>query len=186
MSPRIARPHLEMPEHTRSYLGDDEAQLLLSNLDDNIEWQREQFRIFGKQVPAPRLSAWFGDEGRNYRYTGIDHMAAGWPRELYELRDGLHRDLGMKFNFVVVNRYQSGDEHMGWHRDDEQGTDPIIASLSVGAERRFRVELSPSERAGFDLGAGDLLVFDGRQRHQLSKTRKPSSVRINLTFRKLH
>lgn len=174
-----------LPQHTRSYLAQETAKQLLDTLDYKIEWQREQFSIFGQQVPAPRLSAWFGDRGTNYRYTGIDHLATGWLPELDELRDGLQKQVGIRFNFVVVNRYLGGGEHMGWHRDDEQGTDPYIASLSVGAKRRFRVELEPSHRTAFDLGSGDLLVFDGGQRHQLSKTRKPCGVRINLTFRKL-
>ena len=185
MDLRLAAALTHLPRHTRSYLSEDTAQQLLDRLDDKVNWQREQFRIFGQQVPAPRLSAWFGDSGTNYRYTGINHLATGWFPELDELRDGLQREVGIRFNFVVLNRYSGGDEHMGWHRDDEQGTDPHIASLSVGAQRRFRVEIGSSDRAAFDLGSGDLLIFDGRQRHQLSKTRKLCGVRINLTFRKL-
>lgn len=174
----------------------------------SISWQREQFSIFGKSTAAPRQLAWYGDAGINYRYTGIDHVANGWPSQLIALKQKVEQCTGLSFNFVLMNRYDHGAEYMGWHRDDERAADPMIASLSVGAVRRFRIAAEvpaggpadslagtghPGKQAGkqtgkqnvehIDLQSGSLLTFDGRRRHQLSKTRRAVGTRINLTFR---
>lgn len=154
---------------------------------DWIEWQRETFSIFGRQVDAPRTLSWFGDTGLNYRYTGIDHRAIGWPEPIQRLKAQVEQTAGQAFNFLLLNRYVDGSEHMGWHRDDEQGCRGDIASLSLGASRRFSIDQWTAQqqvqRQTLALGNGSLLVFDGRQRHCLRPTKKPCGVRINLTFR---
>ena len=171
------------------FLSPGQAHDLLAQLEDSdwIEWQRETFRIFGRQVDAPRTLSWFGDAGLNYRYTGIDHRAVGWPEPLQRLKTRVEQAAGQVFNFLLLNRYVDGSEYMGWHRDDEHGCRGDIASLSLGAPRRFSIDQSISQqqarRQTLALGNGSLLVFDGRQRHCLRATKKPCGVRINLTFR---
>lgn len=171
------------------FLSPGQARDLLAQLEDSdwIEWQRETFRIFGRQVDAPRTLSWFGDAGLNYRYTGIDHRAVGWPEPLQRLKTRVEQAAGQVFNFLLLNRYVDGSEYMGWHRDDEHGCRGDIASLSLGAPRRFSIDQSISQqqarRQTLALGNGSLLVFDGRQRHCLRATKKPCGVRINLTFR---
>ena len=165
---------------------------------DWFRWQRETFSIYGRQVEAPRSIAWFGDANLNYRYTGIDHTTEGWPEPLQGLRRDVESAVGQPFNFLLMNRYANGAEHMGWHRDDEQGCSALIASVSLGAPRRFCVEHdaaaddsqreptdSPKSRTTLELGEGSLLLFDGRQRHCLRPTKKPCGSRINLTFRQI-
>ena len=171
------------------FLSAEETRQLQAWLTTSAEicWQREHFQIFGKQVTAPRQLAWFGDPGLNYRYTGIDHMAQGWPRELKALRDRVASEGCQPFNFVLLNRYRHGGEHMGWHRDDEQGSEPSIASVSLGAKRRFRIRPGPGHASkAIDLAPGSLLFIDGRQQHMLAKTKRPVAERINLTFRTIH
>ena len=115
---------------------------------DWVEWQRETFSIFGRQVDAPRTLTWFGDAGLNYRYTGVDHCAAlGWPEPLRRLKDQVEMTAGQSFNFLLLNRYANGSEYMGWHRDDEQGCRGDIASLSLGASRRFSIDRWASSAA---------------------------------------
>ena len=163
----------------------DELQQWLGAMND---WHQETFQLFGKTCPVPRRLCWFGDIGINYRYTGIDHRAEGWTTELAQLRDevsGLCEAQALikqPFNFLLINRYESGSDYMGWHRDDECACDRFIASLSVGATRRFRYEWSQGKRAQ-DLEHGSLLLFDGTIRHTLPKTRCPVATRFNLTFR---
>ena len=165
---------------------------------DWLRWRRETFPIFGREVEAPRSLAWFGAPGLNYRYTGIDHTAQGWPDALERLRKDVESATGQAFNFLLMNRYADGSEYMGWHRDDEKGCSSLIASLSLGAPRRFCVEhavanegsdlgqdSAKTERTNLELGAGSLLLFDGRQRHCLRATRKNCGLRINLTFRQI-
>ena len=149
-----------------------------------VHWQQETFSIFGRRVLAPRQLAWIGDAGLNYRYTGLDHKGSGWPESLESLRARIERTAGQKFNFLLLNRYKNGQDYMGWHRDDEAGCQGDIASLSLGAERRFRIERgSAEERRHIDLEHGSLMIFNGRQRHCLTKTKRRVGERINLTFR---
>ncbi|MEM9621799.1 MAG: alpha-ketoglutarate-dependent dioxygenase AlkB [Pseudomonadota bacterium] len=191
--------------YDENFLPQSEAQELLDWLETGpeVHWQREQFSLFGRTTWVPRQLAWYGDSGLNYRYTGLDHYASGWPARLLALKNRISDKTKLPFNFVLLNRYATGAEYMGWHRDDEAAAGPMIASLSLGGARRFRVALhrdgteaqeteadttkpadAPAVRS-ITLGSGSLLTFDGRLRHQLPKTRKHVPVRINLTFRHL-
>jgi len=148
------------------------------------DWQTESFKIFGRTTPAPRRLAWFGDGGLNYRYTGIDHIADGWPDFLASVRRDIERLAGESFNFVLLNRYDDGRHYMGWHRDNEAGCTGRIASLSLGGQRKFRIDVD-DKISEISLGHGSLLVFNGEHRHMLSKTAGNVATRINLTFRQL-
>lgn len=169
-----------------NFLTSGQAQDWMNKLDGakTVAWQRESFRIFGRQVEAPRQLAWFGDSGLNYRYTGIDHLGEGWPDGLLHLKQQVEEVASQSFNFLLLNRYHNGRDYMGWHRDDEQGCLGNIASLSLGATRRFSIDTQqPPQRQNFELSSGSLLIFDGRQRHCLRQTKRPCDVRVNLTFR---
>lgn len=172
--------------YVQNFLCDDEAHQLLNWSEDpaNLAWQRESFSIFGRQVVAPRSLAWFGDSDINYRYTGLDHQAQGWPRLLQNIRDRIVETSAAPFNFVLLNRYQNGAQYMGWHRDNEANAAPTIASLSLGAQRRFRYRKSTRGASqAIDLEHGSLLVFDGHMQHMLTATKQDVGLRINLTFR---
>ena len=174
--------------YQRDFLPSKDADHWLNWLqqEDNVAWARESFSIFGRRVTAPRRLAWFGDAGLNYRYTGTDHMAEGWPTALSALRDRVQAVAVQEFNFLLLNRYANGQQYMGWHRDDEAGCAGNIASLSLGAPRRFRYESEINGKPEqIDLEHGSLLLFDGRRRHCLAKTVRPVEERINLTFRLL-
>lgn len=167
--------------------GEEARQLLCWFTSPAVSWQQESFQIFGKTVRAPRQLTFFGDLGVNYRYTGVDHRAEGWPGQLEMIRAKVSEMAELEFNFLLVNRYRHGGEHMGWHRDDERSAHPRIASLSLGATRRFRMRAGPgAESYALDLTAGSLLLLDGRVQHMLAKTRRPVGERINLTFRCIH
>jgi len=175
-----------------NFIEESEAQVLEHWLlsSSQVTWQQEQFKIYGREVLAPREIAWCGDAGLNYRYTQLDHRTKGWPEPLAALRDRIQEALNQPFNFLLMNKYVDGSQYMGWHRDDEVGCAGKIASLSVGAVRRFAIDLSADSgaevaRQSVDLANGSLLFFDGRQRHCLRATKRPVGVRINLTFRNL-
>tara|TARA_E500000178_G_C16980207_1_gene735391 strand:+ start:1038 stop:1577 length:540 start_codon:yes stop_codon:yes gene_type:complete len=177
-----------MLDYYQNFLSPQESAQLMNWLDasEEVNWQSETFRIYGREVTAPRTLTWFGDAGLNYRYTGCDHFTHGWPEPLQRIRQKVHALSGLTFNFVLLNRYQSGAQYMGWHKDDERGAAATIASLSLGASRRFRVDSNTSgERETLQLEDGSLLVFDGRQRHCLPATKRCDLPRINLTFRRI-
>jgi alkylated DNA repair dioxygenase AlkB len=176
------------------WLAPADATGLQTCLRDRVEWRQERLRLYGRDVAVPRLVAWFGDPGINYRYSGIDHPCDGWLPVLERLRARLSDEEGLRCNLVLLNRYRDGRDYMGWHSDDERGHAQRIASVSLGATRRFLLRQEdggatrPDGSAGrksqpLDLAHGSLLLMDGRIPHSLPTTRRPAGERINLTFR---
>lgn len=167
------------------------ADAAFARLHDRIEWQRQHVRIMGRTVPLPRLTAWYGDAG--YAYSGLANAPRPWLPELRALADMAERIAGARFDGVLANLYRDGRDSVAWHADDEPelGNDPVIASLSLGAVRRFKLR-HRAERSlviDLDLPHGSLLVMgSGVQlhwRHALPKTSRPVGPRLNLTFRRL-
>lgn len=167
-----------------SYLPAAQADALFKWLLNGVDWRSESVRLFGKPVRVPRLVAWFGEPGICYRYSGIDHVAQGWPPGLVSLRDRISRECSVNFNFVLLNRYRDGSDAMGWHRDDEPALTGPVASLSLGATRRFRLRLQDrTDSLALDLSHGALLVHERYLPHTLTKTRRSVGERVNLSFR---
>lgn len=136
--------------------------------------------------------AWHGDAGANYVYSGTLHRPLPWHPVLAELRDRVAARAGAELNSVLANLYRSGADSMGWHADDEPelGPDPLIASLSLGAPRRFCLRPKPGvagRRSEIVLADGSLLLMRGatqaRYQHSLPKAAGAAGERINLTFR---
>ncbi|MGH8053022.1 MAG: alpha-ketoglutarate-dependent dioxygenase AlkB family protein [Stenotrophomonas sp.] len=177
--------------HLPGWLSPAEADVLFSTLQDEVPWDIHRIRMFGRWVDSPRLSCWIGDPQAHYRYSGADFVPQPWPSSLLPLRERLQQACAAPFNSVLINRYRDGRDSMGWHSDDEPelGERPLIASLSLGAARRFllRHRDDHSLSTEFLLGHGDLLLMAGdTQRfyqHSLPKTARPMGERINLTFR---
>ncbi len=167
------------------------ADALHEALLAQVRWEVHRIRLFGRLVDSPRLSCWIGDPQASYRYSGTRFSPHPWPAPLMALREALQRECTRPFNSVLANRYRDGRDAMGWHSDDEPelGPAPLIASLSLGAPRRFvlRHRQQRALRADLLLGHGDLLLMAGdTQRlyqHALPRTARPVAERINLTFR---
>jgi alkylated DNA repair dioxygenase AlkB len=176
-----------------NFLGRAEADAALTTLATAITWEQHRIRLFGREHAAPRLSCWIGDPGASYVYSRTRFEPQPWPAPLAALRDRVERACGACFNAVLANLYRGGDDAMGWHADDEPelGPQPIIASLSLGASRRFLLRgRDPSAiRLALELGHGSLLLMRGdtqrHYRHALPRTRRPCESRINLTFRRI-
>jgi len=176
-----------------AWLDPSTADALLATLRDAIAWETHRIRLFGREVDSPRLSCWIGDPGAGYVYSRTRFEPRPWPAALRGLRERLSAELGERFNSVLANRYRDGRDAMGWHSDDEPelGAQPVIASLSLGATRRFVLKrrCDSEHRLALDLPHGSLLVMRGdtqaRYRHALPRTAKPVGERINLTFRRI-
>lgn len=170
-----------------------QADALCTELQESIPWEVHRLRLFGREVDSPRLSCWIGDPGAAYTYSGTRFVPRPWPRVLLPIRARLARELGADFNSVLANHYRDGRDAMGWHSDAEAelGPRPLIASLSLGATRRFvlRQRDDPAVRLALELPPGSLLVMAGetqrRYRHALPRTARPVGARINLTFRRI-
>ena len=162
---------------------------IFNTLLEQVDWQQEYIKIYGKTHPTPRLTAWYGDAA--YTYSGINHPPHPWLPLLYQIKTVIEPIAHSQFNGVLLNLYRNGQDSMGWHSDDESelGENPNIASLSFGSQRRFHFKhkFNPQQRVAVDLKDGSLLLMQGAVqhywRHQLPKTLRPVSPRINLTFR---
>jgi alkylated DNA repair dioxygenase AlkB len=168
-----------------------EADAVLSVLRSRIDWQQEDIVIFGERRRVPRLVAWHGDPGTAYTYSGTTHEPLPWTPELRRVRHRAEELTGHRYNSVLLNLYRDGRDGMGWHADDEPelGREPVIASVSLGETRRFKLRHRRSRIAAsaLDLAHGDLLLMAGVTQHHylhaVPKTAKPVGERVNLTFR---
>lgn len=171
---------------------DDEARLF-ATIRDGLVWRQDHIVIHGVRTPVPRLQAWVGDPGTTYAYSGIELDPAPWTDPLLELRRVAAEHADADFDSVLVNRYRSGADALAWHADDEPelGPEPVIASVSLGATRRFRLRRRDDHATsvGLDLPGGSLLVMAGRTQveweHCVPRTARPVGERINLTFRRI-
>lgn len=172
-------------------LAGPEASELFRELRSGIDWLQEEVVIFGRRRRVPRLVAWHGDAGARYTYSGTLHEPLPWSPSLARIRSRVQQLSGWRFNAVLLNLYRDGRDGMGWHADDEPelGPEPAIASLSLGAQRRFclRHRRRKGLRADIVLPHGSLLLMSGATQrhwlHALPKTALPTGERINLTFR---
>ena len=172
------------------YLDNSSADKLLETLLERTQWEREILKIYGKSISAPRLTSWFSDPMVSYRYSGKKRFGKPFTPELFQLRQILNARLNVHFNFVLANFYRDGKDYVGWHADDEPdlGSRPLIASISLGESRRFRVRHNSRKvTESIDLVHGSLLIMRGQSqshfKHCLAKTKRLVNSRINLTFR---
>ena len=146
--------------------------------------------MFGKQIPSPRLVAWYGEKEAAYRYSGILHQPNPWLPELLSIKEIIEQKFNLQFNSVLANLYRNKSDSMGYHADNEieLGKNPIIASLSLGVTRKFNLKHKKSKTLHkMTLTNGSLLIMSGDTQnnwyHSVPKQKKATAERINLTFR---
>ncbi|MCU0433774.1 MAG: alpha-ketoglutarate-dependent dioxygenase AlkB [Bacteroidia bacterium] len=180
--------------YTPHWISPQDAAALSGTLRRTLHWQQQPVRIFGKLVMQPRLTAWYGDAGAAYTYSGLRHEPLPFTPELQQLRLRLESHTGQRFNSVLCNLYRNGTDSMGWHSDNEPelGPDPVIASISLGQTRRFvlRHKNNHSLKHTLPLETGSLLLMHGltqqHWQHGLPRSLTANGERINLTFRLIH
>ncbi|WP_305909370.1 alpha-ketoglutarate-dependent dioxygenase AlkB [Methylomarinum sp. Ch1-1] len=176
----------------RAFYRAQQADRLFQQLLAQLDWRQERLFIYGRWIDVPRLMCWYGDPGRHYRYSGVDHEPLPWTDSLLTIKVDVESACGASFNSVLANLYRNGRDSMGCHADDEKelGRNPLIASLSLGERRLLRFRHNQSrQKLDLELRHGDLLLMAGELqhhwKHELPKTRKTKKARINLTFRKI-
>ncbi len=186
----LERPPLHRFPHLIGPAAADEA---LARLDAELHWQRPRLRLYGREHPIPRRQVWMGDAA--YRYSGQNFAPTPWHPVALTIRDAAVARLSAagweaRFNSVLLNRYADGDERMGWHSDDEPelGEAPLIAAVSLGADRPLRFRWKDRRAPAFNVAQPHdslLLMGPGVQRdleHALLP-RRGHGLRISLTFR---
>jgi alkylated DNA repair dioxygenase AlkB len=168
-----------------------ESNELFTKLTERIDWRQESIFICGRKVLTPRLTAWYGDRGAVYKYSGVAFDPLPWTDELLLIKSKAEALSGTRFNSVLLNLYRDGNDSMGWHSDDEPelGPDPVIASVNFGEARRFdlRLKADHKQKQHILLEDGSVLIMKGdlqhHWQHQVAKSAKIQNTRINLTFR---
>ncbi|MDH5300380.1 MAG: alpha-ketoglutarate-dependent dioxygenase AlkB [Gammaproteobacteria bacterium] len=174
------------------FMSEIAAQRWFDQLLRDVAWQTETYQIYGKDVTAPRRVAWYGDADAVYTYSGIRHQPLPWTPGLMELKTQIERACQTSFNSVLLNLYRDGQDSMGWHADAEPelGINPVIASLSLGEVRSFKLRHNRTgQTLDIPLGTGSLLLMHGalqhHWKHSVAKSKRVLQARINLTFRKI-
>ena len=189
---------IAMPDADVSILHGIEMPLaydaIMQKLHEQTKWRQESVNVWGKLHEQPRLVALYADEGKRYDYSGITLHPLPWTDLLREIRRRIEDCTDETFNAVFLNLYRDHNDSMGFHSDDEKelGKNPVIASLTFGATRVFRLkhkfnkELPPVK---VPLDAGTVLLMKGQTqhfwKHGINKQSEPCGPRINLTFRTL-
>jgi alkylated DNA repair dioxygenase AlkB len=169
----------------------EEADSIYAELINEIPWQQDEITVYGKKHLQPRLTALYGNEGKPYSYSNIKMQPHPWNLLLQKIKSKVESVSDANFTTVLLNQYRDGKDSNGWHADNEKelGTNPIIASISFGAERTFQLKHNSNIdlKKSIVLEHGSLLLMKGTTqhfwKHQIPKTAKPVGPRINLTFR---
>jgi alkylated DNA repair dioxygenase AlkB len=167
------------------------ADTIFEQLVNEISWQQDDIRVYGKTYPQPRLTALYGNEGKSYSYSTIKMQPQPWNSFLENIKNQVEQVTKARFNVVLLNYYRDGKDSNGWHADNEKelGINPKIASLSFGTERIFQLKhnCDPNQKTNIVLEHGSLLIMHGTTqhfwKHQIPKTAKQIGGRINMTFR---
>jgi alkylated DNA repair dioxygenase AlkB len=179
------------------FLDSKYAWQLLEHLIAKMPYRQDKIMMFGRPVLQPRLVCWMADPGFNIKYSGLIMVPTPWDPEVLVLKQQVEAITKATYNSVLINYYRDGHDSMGWHADNEKelGLNPIIASVSLGANRKFCLKSNHSTK-GIQTQATSLLLEHGslllmglgvqnHYKHQLPKTAKTLGTRINLTFRKM-
>ena len=174
------------------FIDADSADNLFHFLLSSLHWEEPHLQMFGTDTIEPRLSSWYAEKDMTYTYSGLTRIPRPWTPELLHTRELCETAAKQQFNGVLVNLYRNGADHLGWHADDEtvNGPEPTIASLSLGAERRFDFRHRVTkEMVTTTLPHGSLLIMSGLSQkcwlHRVPKAPRLEIPRINLTFRHL-
>ena len=176
-----------------SFFSTIEAETLFKQLLNETSWQQDPITVFGKTYPQPRLTALYANNSKPYSYSGITMQPKMMTPLLKEIQTKIARVCDVEFTTVLLNLYRDGKDSNGWHADNEKalGKSPKIASISLGEERFFHLKHRKIKtlRLKIKLHSGSLLLMEGDTQeqwlHQIPKTAKPLTARINLTFRKI-
>ncbi len=185
---------LNLPDAAVTYYSDflteKSADTYFKAFKETIDWQQDDIKVFGKIYPQPRLTALYSNNDKPYSYSNIVMHPKEFTKELDEIKGKIEELVQSEFTTCLLNFYRNGQDSNGWHADNEKelGKNPIIASVSLGAERYFHLKHNSRPlKQKLVLEHGSLLLMQGETqhfwKHQIPKTAKDVGERINLTFR---
>ena len=178
----------------KSFYEEKEANKLYKELGSKVKFNKQYYvKLYGKIHPIPRKQMAFGDPGTSYTFSGMTVKSKPWIPIISKIKQRVEYILDLEFNFCLVNYYENGNYHIGYHSDDEADLKkgyPIV-SLSFGQERKFYFKSNDPDVdvVKMNLNSGCLLVMmnptNTYYKHSVPKEPKVKKPRINLTFRKM-
>jgi len=182
---------IDLLKYFPAFFNAQESLALMQEFISTVPWQQRIVTMYGKQIITPRLTAWYGDKGKDYTFSGTKFDPLPWTGELLQIRKKVEEIANVTFNTVLLNYYRDGNDSVAWHSDDEYdlGNKPVIASVSLGQARRFDVrhKTDHQKKYSVNLENGSLLLMKGdlqhNWEHRIAKSIKPLKERVNLTFR---
>ncbi|ALM06563.1 2OG-Fe(II) oxygenase [Sediminicola sp. YIK13] len=174
-----------------NFLDPMEADTYFEVFKNTVPWQQDKIKIFGKTHAQPRLTALYGNNSKPYSYSNITMQPHDFTVELLDIKERIEVLSKNSFTTCLLNLYRDGKDSNGWHADNEKelGENPVIASITLGQERYFHLKHRQHKELKHKLllEHGSLLLMKGTTQHhwlhQIPKTAKPVSERINLTYR---
>ncbi|MBA6244957.1 MULTISPECIES: alpha-ketoglutarate-dependent dioxygenase AlkB [unclassified Psychrobacter] len=175
----------------------DDATALYNTLLNELPWQPDIVTLFGKTHITTRQIVWMGDTDADYQYSGHVRQTVPWSDVVFHVKQKIEQALAevgvtANSNTCLLNYYPSGADGMGYHADDEKelGQQPVIASLSLGATRKFVFKHKKTQdKVELYLESGQLVVMHGDTqifwKHTITKTKTIDAGRISLTFRNM-
>lgn len=173
------------------YFEKTESDLIFESFFSEIKWRSDKIKLYGKEIDLPRKTAWYGEKGKVYKYSGIQMSPEPWTPTLCKIKTEIEKVAKVEFNSVMMNLYRDGSDGISWHTDAEPelGKNPTIGSVSFGESRRFmlRHRNDKTLKSEIELTHGSFLLMGGSTQHfwqhQIPKTSRKLGARINLTFR---
>lgn len=145
----------------KNFFSKNESEHYLNGLIKTIDWKQESMNMYGRKINFPRLTAWYGDNDKPYKFSGITLQPSPWTDEILEIKTKIEPISKVSFNSVLLNRYRNGNDSISWHTDAEPelGINPIIASVNFGATRKFQLRhIKTKEKIDIELSNGSLLL----------------------------
>ena len=186
---------LDLPDAEVTYYPDflskKEATQYFDSIYKDTKWQQDDIKVFGKTYLQPRLTALYASNKNSYSYSNITMYPEVFTFALSEIKTRIEKIVDVTFTSCLLNLYRDGKDSNGWHSDDEKelGKNPIIASVSLGEDRVFKMRNKTDKQlqTKLILSSGSLLLMKGKTQHhwqhQIPKTSKKVAPRINLTYR---
>lgn len=168
----------------------EESDYYYSTLLTQTPWREYEMPMYDKIVTAPRMISWHEDKNN----IGVDLATPEFTPDLEIIRSRVEAETNLRFNAVLLNLYRNGNDGVAWHSDktNKSGNDPIIASVTFGETRMFRLRHKTNKKlpqVEIPLHHGSFLLMAGSTNscweHHVPKTARPVLPRINLTFRQV-
>jgi alkylated DNA repair dioxygenase AlkB len=150
-----------------------------------------EITVYGKTVHQRRSIGFFSDTSIGYYYSGKLCKSQKLTESLTNLIEHTNNIFKSNFNGILVNYYETGEEYISAHTDDENGLDRSIGvvALSYGQPRTFRIRDKKTKKIIIDIPTksyhyismeGD---FQKEFTHEIPIQKKIKNPRYSFTFR---